>query len=136
MSQPRIVHYGKHTLALGLAVLYLLAPLQQSILEGLHSISHAMHHIDSLRHHHRADHTLNKEHSHEHETLSLVASWFDAFQAESDDSIVVHAFIDKHFPQLQHIWPYSLPSSEEKYLYPTSRLYPPYVRIPTPPPQA
>ena len=70
MFNTAFISVLKKRLLLSLAVLYLLVPLHQSLLEGFHKLSHALTHT-SASHDHELDHELNRDHSHEHKAIAF-----------------------------------------------------------------
>ena len=89
----------KKRLLLSLAVLYLLIPLHQSLLEGFHKLSHALTHT-SANHDHELDHELNRDHSHEHKAIAFFNELFSANDTDSDkEALVLEIKYDKHLTQ-------------------------------------
>ena len=90
----------KKRFILSLAVLYLMIPLHQSLLEGFHKLSHAITHT-SANHHHESDHELDREHTHEHKAIAFFNTLFSPNDTDSDttDALLLETKYDKHITQ-------------------------------------
>lgn len=98
MSQPlRIFKLLQTTAILFVAVLYCLAPLQQPLADGFHSLEHAILNTND-NHSHDLAHELDSPHSHDHKLLSF---FNDLFQddAQGDEQPVKEFKLDKHILQ-------------------------------------
>lgn len=87
----------KKRFILSLAVLYLMVPLHQSLLEGFHKLSHAITHTNA---NHHLDHEKDKEHTHEHKAIAFLNTLFSADETGSkNEALLLETKYDKHITQ-------------------------------------
>ncbi|MDT0555451.1 hypothetical protein [Patiriisocius hiemis] len=102
MKNKKEVSFIKRYSILLLAFIYLLSPIQQPLLEGFHTISHALTQIDSHSHSHtvasKNNHVHDHSHSHEHKLLSFLKK---VLTNTTNDHKTQSQFVkyDKHFSE-------------------------------------
>ncbi|PVW14101.1 hypothetical protein [Marixanthomonas spongiae] len=89
----------KKRFILSLAVLYLMVPLQRSLSEGFHRLSHALTNT-SADHHHDLDHQLGRDHTHEHKLISFFSELFSTKDSPTEQDVLFQEIkYDKHLTQ-------------------------------------
>jgi len=80
-----------------LALLYLAAPLHQTLLKGFHKLEHAITQT-SFDHDHAMDHELNRDHAHDHKTINFFTSIFTSETEPSEtNKVTTQIKLDKHY---------------------------------------
>lgn len=133
-KNQRLVTFKKHFILL-LAVLYVVAPLKNVLLGGVHEIAHAFSQT-SAKHSHQLAHDHDEEHTHDHRIVSFFSTLFSSeSDAETSDKIVPQFDVDKHFVQENEAEQLPLkPFRIAVYFY-TSEKYTTSLQHTTPPPQ-
>lgn len=136
MFNTAFISILKKRFILSLAVLYLLVPLHQSLLEGFHKLSHAITHT-SANHHHDLDHELDREHTHEHKAIAFFNTLFSTNDTGSDsDTLLLETKYDKHITQEYfHLKPVISIYTKHTFTYHYGIYYTP-LSVQTPPPRA
>ncbi|WP_139149352.1 hypothetical protein [Ulvibacter litoralis] len=118
-----------------LAVLYVVAPLKNVFLGGLHEIEHAFTQT-SAAHSHQLAHDHDEEHEHEHRIVSFFATLFSSESNASDsDKVILNVEFDKHIVQQTKSLQLPLkPFRIDTYFY-VPEVYTASFRNTTPPPE-
>jgi hypothetical protein len=124
----------KNYFVLLLSFLYLINPMQKQIAEMMHSLSHAIVHIDSS--HHQEDHLLGYEHSHEHEFITFFSKIFSSEEKTNDhEGTFFNYTVDKHFVQAYPMVAFKLkPHTMHSFCY-SFHISKSVKAIPNPPPE-
>ena len=125
-----------------LSLIYILAPVQQNILEWSHELEHEFYHITSSSHEHgflAADELL-AEAGHDHRTLEYIKQVLEPFENDlqkEKEKKTVSFKIDKHLQtekaKPSFAQPVIFPKAEYAFCLHTHKLL--ALRIPVPPPQ-
>ena len=147
----QIIHSLKVYLAVFFAMLYLLSPLNEEILEISHSLAHKIEQT-SAKHHHSHSHSHSESHAHphphketkhsdhsvahEHEVLEFINSMLE-MPEDKKDPIEKHKkdTYDKHLvQQASEIYKYAERQPQNKFTY-ILRSYSNHLDIQPPPPE-
>ncbi len=126
--------YFKKHFVLFLSAIYLLNPLQEYLVESMHTLSHLL--IYSENSHHEKDHHMGHEYTHEHKVVSFFSKIFSSNEKTSDhDSTHFNYTFDTHFAQAYPKLDFHLKTPIKHIFSYTFHYYTSVKIIPTPPPE-
>jgi hypothetical protein len=136
MQLKEIHTTAKKCITVLFALLYLFAPLHESILTGVHEISHALHQ-NSINHPQQDHHfEANKSHDHDHKVIAFFDSLFSSEKTTSEtDKTVPTLEIDKHLTSEYSEAKMKRKSFNKQLFFHISADYKSFLKNPSPPPK-